>query len=275
MTKQLFGKELKRIRKEKRISQYDLSEGICSQSMLSFIESGKYIPNAQIIVELCNRLDLNTDQLILHDHYEISPIEKFSDKCEELCNNHNYFELNKFLESDLVLNSVNTRKQMQAYYYYLACSQFHLENDKEGSLRSFKMSLAESETTVNSISRLSLMGLAAIYSKSGKKKNAINSINEAMKNISTIEYEKNLNILFYLQAYAYLNLNMWVNAYNVVEEGIGFITTHDSHFMLGNLFFLAAKIAEKAEKENKQYESIQQSIMFEKLFSEKIFKDIS
>ncbi|WP_142427557.1 helix-turn-helix domain-containing protein [Enterococcus durans] len=108
MERQVFGKEIKRRRKEKNFSQYDLAVGICSQSMLSFIESGKYVPNAQIIVKLCERLDLNTDRLILHDHYAISPIEKFSEKCEELCNNHDYIALNKFLNQETVLQSIDT-----------------------------------------------------------------------------------------------------------------------------------------------------------------------
>lgn len=273
MERQVFGKEIKRRRKEKNFSQYDLAVGICSQSMLSFIESGKYVPNAQIIVKLCERLDLNTDRLILHDHYAISPIEKFSEKCEELCNNHDYIALNKFLNQETVLQSIDTVQQMQAYYYYLACSQFHIEGDKQESLRSFKLALAESQD--NTISLLSLMGEAVVYSQLGKKESTINNIRAEMRNIDTVEYEKNLNILFYLQAYAYLNLNMLVNSYNAIEKGIAFITTHDSHFMLGNLFFLAAKIAEKTGEENKQRDSIQHSKLFEQLFSEKVFKDIS
>jgi len=273
--KQLFGKEIKRIRKEKKISQSALTEGICSQSMLSFIESGKYVPNVQIIVKLCNRLDLDTDQLILNDHYEISSVEKFSKKCEELCNSHNYVELNDFLCRESVLDSIDTGQQMQAYYYYLACSQFHMDRDGRECLRSFKLSLAESDTTVTStISMLSLMGAAAVYSKFGKKGSAISNIEKAMKRVDAVEYEKNLNILFYLQAYAYINLNMLVDAHNAIESGIEFITSHDTHYMLGNLFFLAAKIAEKAEESNQQRDSLQQSAIFEKLFSEKIFKNI-
>ncbi|OTN75302.1 hypothetical protein A5886_000372 [Enterococcus sp. 8G7_MSG3316] len=275
MERQLFGKELRRIRKEKKLSQYELADGICSQAMLSSIELGKYLPNVQIIVKLCIRLGLNANQLILNNHYEISPVEKNKEKCEELCNKHDYAELNTFLESKPVLNSIETRLEMQAYYYYLACTQFHLDRDRQESLRSFNLSLAESEKGINSLSLLALMGIATVYAQLGKKESTLYYINKVMFKMKAINYEENLNILFYLKAFAYFNLNMLVDAYTSIEEGIEFITVHNSHYMLGNIFFLASKIAEKAEQENNQRERIQESKMFEKLFNEKIFRYIS
>lgn len=274
MEKRLLGNEIKRIRNMKKISQANLAEGICSQSMLSFIESGKYIPNVQIILRICDRLGLSIDQLVLHDHYHIGDVKELRQRCEKLCDHHQYQELHDFLHDDLVISSIHTGNQLQAYYYYLACSQFHVKKDSSEVYRSFQLSLAESEFLNTSIGLLSLMGLAVLDSKAGKKEKAVEKIQEVMKSVYNVGYEKNLNILFYLQAYSYFCLNMLVDARKAIVEGVDFVTAHDSHYMLGNLFFLAAKIAEFDEKILIQEENIQKSKIFESLFDETIFQHL-
>ncbi|WP_169728525.1 helix-turn-helix domain-containing protein [Salibacterium aidingense] len=53
---------IKKMRKEQGISQEDLCDGICSQSMLSRIEKGDYKASFQTIKQLAQRLgiDMNT-----------------------------------------------------------------------------------------------------------------------------------------------------------------------------------------------------------------------
>lgn len=95
-----------------------------------------------------------------------------------------------------------------------------------------------------------------------------------IKNIESIPYEPNLNILFYLEAYSYLNLGMLETAFLVLESAIDFISNNDSHFMLGNIYFLATKVAERAEQLNIVRDNEQKSSIFEELFNEKIYKNI-
>ncbi|MBO0432895.1 helix-turn-helix transcriptional regulator [Enterococcus sp. DIV0660C] len=254
------------------MSQSDLAKDICSQATISAIESGKYMPNVKILVELCNKLDLNTDMLILHDYYKISSIEKFSEECERLCKNHEYQKLETFLNSTEVLNSVETEWELQAYYYYLACANFHLDSDLTGSYRNFKLSLAEKEN--NTLARLSFACLGLISSLKKQKKQTFEYFLNAFKNIESIPYEPNLNILFYLEAYSYLNLGMLETAFLVLESAIDFISNNDSHFMLGNIYFLATKVAERAEQLNIVRDNEQKSSIFEELFNEKIYKNI-
>lgn len=274
MKRQVFGEEIRRLRNEKNISQHDLVEGICSQSMLSFIESGKYMPNVSILVQLCKRLELDTDRLLFHNHYEISSIEQLSKKCEKLCNNHLYYELFEFLNLKMVTDSIETSEQMQAYYYYLACCQYHIEKDSRKSYISFQLSIAEAGLKNNTLKCLSNACLGLLNAKLGKKESTKKYINQSKIDFRELNYEKNLTILFYLEAYSYFTLGMLEKACQTLEEGIEFVTEHDSHFMLGNMFYMAAKVAEKAEKNNIIRENQQNSEMFEKLFNEKVFKEI-
>ena len=64
--KELFiGEVIKRKRKELRLTQEELCEGICEPSTISRIESGKQVPAKNKLDALLQRLDLPGDRLSL------------------------------------------------------------------------------------------------------------------------------------------------------------------------------------------------------------------
>lgn len=95
--KQTLGSSIKKIRKEKHLSQKELANQICSQSMLSSIENDLYTPNALLLIKLCEKLSINLSEISLSDNFEISDTESF--------------------------NQINTDEQTQAYYLGVACFQ--------------------------------------------------------------------------------------------------------------------------------------------------------
>lgn len=269
--KQTFGTEIKKIRMAKKISQKDLCEGICSQPMLSSIESGKYIPNSQILVQLCQRLEIDTDLLILHDHYQIGATQKINEVCEELCNRHKYVELANFLQQDSVIASIETSEQTQAYYYYLACSQFHIEKSMTECKKNFHLALAEADTKQNkkTLTRLILACLGIISAKEGQPKQSENYFNQAFANLEKSHYEKNQNILYYLYGVALYLQQSYSEAVTALENGIQFTTRHDTHFMLANMFFLLAQIVDNDDTKNEIH---QKGLLLSGIFQEIIYK---
>lgn len=276
MHKQTFGATLKKIRKSKNISQKALSEGLCSQPMLSSIENGKYIPNSNLLIGLCQKLGIQADTLVLQDHFKISSSFEYSKQAQNLCNQHKYQELKDFLESDDVLQSIDTSSEYQAYYYYLGCSEYHLDSTLTASESDFQLVLAENQSngTPNTLSRLALGGLGLIYARKQQTALSKKFADLSLDQISNTLYEENLNILFYLKAYSEFLNGRFLSAATTIDEGISFITQHHSIYMLANLYFLLATVTDKSISEEELAEARHRSNIFEELYHEKIFKKI-
>ncbi|MGM0216829.1 helix-turn-helix domain-containing protein [Enterococcus sp. AZ109] len=274
--KQSFGEVIKVLRKAKKLSQKDLCEGICSQPMLSSIESGKYVPNSKLLIQLCQKLEVSIDTIILNDHYEISEEKDFSKQAEQLCNNHQYKELKVFLRQPEVENSIQSSRQLQAYYYYLGCSSFHLDKELQECKQNLKLSIAEaaSFTKADSLTRLGLASLAMVNAKQLRKSSCKKYIEQSLQGIYEVYYEPNLNIIFYLNGLALFELEEYEEAALMIDAGIAFVVKHDSHFMLANLFYLLAVISQKTEDLMGNKSAAAKSRLFEELYHESVFKKI-
>lgn len=64
MLKKIFGKNLKRIRKEKKITQEQLSEMVgMNPRQISKIETGEHFPECKNIENICDALNINAYEL--------------------------------------------------------------------------------------------------------------------------------------------------------------------------------------------------------------------
>ncbi len=64
MIKKAFGKNLKKLRKERRMTQEQLSEMVgIHPRQISKIETGENFPNSKTLENLCNALDLEPQEL--------------------------------------------------------------------------------------------------------------------------------------------------------------------------------------------------------------------
>ncbi|EIP8133944.1 helix-turn-helix transcriptional regulator, partial [Enterococcus faecalis] len=60
----IIGKKIKEARKAKKINQKSLAEGICSQSALSNIENKNICKDFDVLIALCERLEINVEDCI-------------------------------------------------------------------------------------------------------------------------------------------------------------------------------------------------------------------
>ncbi|WP_367370170.1 hypothetical protein [Latilactobacillus curvatus] len=56
-------------------------------------------------------------------------------------------------------------------------------------------------------------------------------------------YDENINILFYLYSLALYQDHHFQKAFAIANQGIDWLSNHDSHYMLADLFLLVAKTA--------------------------------
>lgn len=66
MYSNVVGMEIRRLRKSMGLTQADLCNNICDQSMLSKIEKGETFPSANILYQLSLRLDVKMEHFFLN-----------------------------------------------------------------------------------------------------------------------------------------------------------------------------------------------------------------
>ncbi|MCG7343439.1 helix-turn-helix domain-containing protein [Sporosarcina sp. ACRSL] len=86
-----IGSILKYYRMKNNLTQAELSEGICSISHLSKIESNKYVPHIETINELFNRMNIEWEQ-------EVNSYEYWKEKLETFIMHSVYYDLTSMEE---------------------------------------------------------------------------------------------------------------------------------------------------------------------------------
>ncbi|KRK45625.1 hypothetical protein FC66_GL001276 [Dellaglioa algida DSM 15638] len=270
-----IGSILKETRKKQHLTQKEVSQDICAQSMLSAIETNKYMPNAQLLIHLCQKLSIDLDQISLLKNFDISSETQFNNRVDRLCNQHCYNELLQFLNEKSIIDDLKTDKQLQAYYYYVGVASLHTETNTANAEKAIKLSLASGKNSLQgTLSRLGTIFLAFIYAKHHLKTTTQTYIDQTFENFANLFYEENQNILFYLTSLIYFELADYTTSLNWIDKTITFATEHNSHYMLANSFYLMAQIAKKSEDDDKLLEATQNQKLLTNLFSEKIYKNI-
>lgn len=158
-----LGSILKRARMARHLTQQAVADDICSQPMLSAIENGRYTPNADLLIALCQRLGIDLNSLQLADNYAVGTATQFNQTVEKLCNQHQYTDLLKFLKQDDVISAIQSDTQTQAYYYYLSVATFQASDspDLAQIKQILKLALASAPESQSILTRLIQVTLSA------------------------------------------------------------------------------------------------------------------
>lgn len=238
-----LGSTIRSARLEQQKSQKQIAFGICSQSMLSAIENDHYLPNAKLMLALCQRLKIDLNQLCLAANFAISDQDTVNTTISDLCNQHLYQVLKTFLQQPQTLAAIETDAQTQAYYYYLGIAEFQTAS----SLISAHQNLKLAVNLIPPIQQLS----------------ALTGIKEA-------PFEADLNVVFYLAALINFDLGKYQVATDYLGTGIKFATAHDSHYMLANDYRLLAEIAAVQGQRHEQLMDLDHQKFLVSLFHEKV-----
>lgn len=67
----LLASRIKNRRKELKMSQKELAEGICKQGQISRLENGEYIPGSVLLYELSRKLKVSMDYFFLMSKFQV------------------------------------------------------------------------------------------------------------------------------------------------------------------------------------------------------------
>ncbi|WP_338208434.1 helix-turn-helix transcriptional regulator [Lactiplantibacillus paraxiangfangensis] len=239
-----LGTTLQRSRKQQRLTQKQVADGICAQSMLSAIENDRYVPNAKLLLALCNRLKISLATISLAHDFDINEDAVINTRMQQLCNQHRYQELQRLLLASTTLDHVVTPSQTQAYYYYLAVTQIQIGPEFDAAQQSLKLALSmTAETGATTLACLATTTLALVNAKCGRQQTAVKLMDQGLSDLKSLSYDENHNVIWYLNALMRYLLNEPELARQHLLATITAITAHQSHYMLANCYRLLAEIA--------------------------------
>ena len=78
----LLASRIKNRRKELKLSQKELADGICKQGQISRLENGEYTPGSELLYQLAKKLNVSMDYFfdehIVNENSELTEFKKNS-----------------------------------------------------------------------------------------------------------------------------------------------------------------------------------------------------
>ncbi|WP_099974945.1 helix-turn-helix domain-containing protein [Lactobacillus terrae] len=273
------GQRIASERKLNNLSQKQLAEDICSQSMISSIEKGIYVPNAILLSRLCMRLNISMDNAVLSSYLEIGDMEGFNEKIKSLCNNHDYYGMLKYLDDSKIIDQLYKNQDFQTYYYYYAVATYQYLNDQHESLRllnlayQYTYSKGQKSFIPNEILILSVIAYIKVQSNdvtSGFKD--FETVLKIVENNRFSSYNENINILYYLYGVCLYETKQYRKSIKILNEGINWTTLHSSYYMLSDLFLALSKSYNSLDNKSEAQEAISKSETIEDVFKQYAYK---
>ncbi|HEM2541628.1 TPA: helix-turn-helix transcriptional regulator [Streptococcus suis] len=102
----MLGEKLRLRRKELKLSQKTLAEGICEQSQISKIERGSFMPSAELLFKLSKRLEVPLDYFFNEQIEVKSNLSHFKQLSSKLLEDRNYDDLEYIYRLEMEKKSV-------------------------------------------------------------------------------------------------------------------------------------------------------------------------
>ena len=175
--------KVREIRKSKKISQKELSEGICTQATISNIESKNRCDSLVIFSAICRRLDVSVEDCI--EYTEEQKLDIFLDKIEDMCSRFEHkdaYQLMNSLRIDDMDVIAGNPELLSKYNYYQGITALVGAEDSQTALFYFHQNIGYKKNP-------GIYGILSI--------NALGSLYEVEKEIerAKVYYKKSLNLL--------------------------------------------------------------------------------
>ena len=244
----LLATRLKNRRKELKMSQRELAEGICKQGQISRLENGEFTPGADFLYALSKKLKVSMNYFFNEQIVEeIDELSEFKKLAQTFITNRNYESLKYIYE----LESVKVHRLSLVDKFYMewikSLIDFYFYGQKEEAVARLEKVL--SQLSVPDLTYLQVSNTLFNFYYDIEDLESFNEIREKLEyqvnqlNLKTIE-ELNLSIKFNYNVCRYL----WLQ--NNTEEAIAKITdtikqckTYKTTYLLADLYVLMGNVS--------------------------------
>ena len=240
-------------RKELKMSQVKLCQGICTQSTLSKFENNGRVPSLAILNKLCERLGLSVDDLYKNSSASTTHMRTVLNRIESDLMMEDYAKVSEALK-DLNVDDVNNN-ELKMQFYYQKGLFITLTNGKfEELFYNFSQILDNLDEEHHTIySYLSYVGMGIFYSRINKMEQAEFYFGKVLVYINVHKdqtfqksglnaYLRILTIVFYTADFLIVK-NDFETSLELVKRGIKLCSEQHITYYLPRLKLLEAKIA--------------------------------
>lgn len=238
----MLSEKLRLKRKELRMSQKALSEGICKQSQISKIERGGYMPSANLLFQLAQRLGVSLDYFFNNEIEIKSNIINFKNLASRLLDDRNYDDLEYIYKLEVEKNNFLPLEDKLYLEWIKAILDFYQYDLKDEAILHLETSLLKvsPETTIY----LKILNtLSNFYSLVGREQEYEENYSLLVK----LYQKKNLDILEFLFGYIKIRYNhahylvakkKYDEAMQEALETIEFCKSKHTNYQLASLLIL-------------------------------------
>ena len=243
-----------RRRKEKGLSQIELSHGICTQATLSRFENHGQIPSMKILSQLCARLQLDVGDLFASVNTKEVATNKLLDKIEESIVTMDY-ELAEKLIGTIQKDQLNDEQKI--HLLYLRGFTQALQGKKmEDDLFYFNKILAEQFENQDSYLHLAYAGLGLVYQQQEDIEKAEYFFTKAIQEVEKHQLEKMEDVwrvlmVLYHSAMFFNKNNNYKKSNELLKKGIELCSQFHITYYLSRLYYQLAmnSLESNADKE--------------------------
>lgn len=232
-----------RRRKEKGLSQIELSHGICTQATLSRFENHGQIPSMKILSQLCARLQLDVGDLFASVNTKEVVTNKLLDKIEESIVTMDYELAEKLIGS---IQKEQLTDEQKIHLLYLKGFTQVLQGKKvEDDLFYFNKILAEQNENQDTYLHLAYAGLGLVYQKQEDIEKAEYFFIKAIQEIEKHQLEKMEDVwrvlmVLYHSAMFFTKNNNYKKSNDLLKKGIELCSQYHITYYLARLYYQLA-----------------------------------
>ncbi len=273
----MLGQRIRELRKQKKLTQEKLSNGIITRSYLSQIEKGMVQPSYEVLEALSNKLECSIEEFfksVENTEPTISQIKKDIKAAENHTNTHLWDKVKSFIEQKDYFNHPDVNIYDKGILnwihgkYYENIGDFH--HAKPYLKRS--ISLLKEGSYVNEMIR-SLDSLGYLYYRTNNHESALTILNKAYK----ITIHEQISGLLYVSllvnlALVHGRLGEYYSSINFLEEAIEQNEQIQAYYRAGEIFMTLGICNMKLQRFNEAEKANKKALNFFKLNENKLYE---
>ncbi|WP_347550261.1 helix-turn-helix domain-containing protein [Pseudalkalibacillus hwajinpoensis] len=249
MRQDTLGSSMKELRLYLGLSQADLSDGICTQALISQIETNTVSPSAELLYQLASRLGVDINYFFhMRETPRLDYVNEVIRQVRRHIKHREYHEVANILEGEKSNPLFKTVKNKQFYLWHQAICMYYLSHDSTAALELLNKALQYTKTTSKNFSEREieiLISMAILYSEEKDWDQALPLFHKALYHVRffPIINDETIEIrLYYNYAKALSSCQKYEKALSISREGFLLCREKQRLYLFGELSYQCGKL---------------------------------
>lgn len=240
-----LGDVIRNKRLEKRLTQKELAENLCTQASISNLENNVSVPSVSILLSIADKLDLEFNDISDYLMTPRSGAAELLRKAKHLRSQYKHTEAYEYLKENEKVGLSGTDDEKKHYYYYMGITCLVGYSDFVEAHYNFNLALTStSSPVVDFIDVLTNNGIGIAYDMEGESKKALTYFRKSLDLLDEFKdkihsYEDNIEVtkIYYNTAKFYSKIEENMRSINLCTLGIELQKELNMNYDLDRLYY--------------------------------------